>query len=122
MKKDCPQDICSCVMNNIVWNTQKSNLIPVITVNCSDKGITELPAKLPVNTTTLLLSGNNISNLLPLIHNEMYGGIADIYLDRNHVKSIDVLEGALWLKTFRVLSLRENYLTQVRDIIPKLLC
>jgi hypothetical protein len=37
----------------------------------------------------------------------------DMFLDDNHIRSIEALEGADWLLTFRVLSLRSNQLTQV---------
>ena len=114
MKKDCPRDICTCIMNNIVWNTEKTHLIPVITVNCSDSGIVDLPRKLPVNTTTLLLNKNNVTDIQPLIHNKIYDNIIDVYLDYNRVKNIDCLEGSTWLKKFRVLSLKGNHLTQVQ--------
>lgn len=113
MDKDCPTNVCSCKMNNIVWNTEQTYLIPVITVNCSNQRLKEMPSVLPVNTTTLLLQRNNISNLLPLTHNKVYANIADIYLDENQVTSIDNLEGAQWLKMFRVLSLRGNKLKEV---------
>jgi len=37
----------------------------------------------------------------------------DMYLDDNHIHSIEALEGANWFLNFRVLSLRSNHLTQV---------
>jgi hypothetical protein len=37
----------------------------------------------------------------------------DMFLDENHIHSIEALEGADWLFNFRVLSLRSNQLTQV---------
>jgi hypothetical protein len=36
-----------------------------------------------------------------------------MFLDENHIRSIESLEGADWLLNFRVLSLRSNQLTQV---------
>ena len=49
----------------------------------------------------------------PLVNNPCYKNVYDVILDDNVVSSIKDLEGSDWLLNFRVLSLRNNYLTQV---------
>lgn len=42
-----------------------------------------------------------------------YKHVQDIYLDYNHIRSIDILESDEWLHTFRIFSLKGNKLTKV---------
>lgn len=106
-----PQDFCECVMSHAVWSS--NYLVPVITVDCSYRNFHKFPDRLPENTTTLLLQGNKISRLEPLVNNPHYSRVLDVILDNNIITSLDILEGASWLFTFRVFSLRENYLTDL---------
>jgi hypothetical protein len=64
----------------------------------------------PLYSATFCLQ---ISSLKPLVNNPHYRNVLDMYLDENHIHSIESLEGADWLLNFRVLSLRSNQLTQV---------
>ncbi|XP_017303193.1 protein singed wings 2-like [Diaphorina citri] len=54
-----------------------------------------------------------ITDISLLLTNQHYSHILDLILDYNPIKSIDRLEGAVWLQTFRNLSLRGNKLTQL---------
>lgn len=113
---DCPTappTNCTCHMDYVAPDPDGVTLRPVTTINCSYRGLSDLPEKLPVVTTTLLLKGNQISNLKPLVNNPHYQNVMDMYLDDNHIHSIEALEGANWFLNFRVLSLRSNHLTQV---------
>lgn len=92
-------------------NTGK--LEPIIQVNCSKRGLTELPPHLPNSTKILLLQDNNIADLSPLKDNLEYSTVHDLYLDDNHIRSIEGLEGSEWFTRFRILSLNGNELTQV---------
>lgn len=92
-------------------NTGK--LEPIIQVNCSSRGLTALPPRLPNNTKILLLQDNDIVDLSPLKDNPNYTTVHDLYLDDNHVRSIEGLEGTEWFTRFRILSLSGNELTQV---------
>nr|CAD7617276.1 unnamed protein product [Timema genevievae] len=116
MQAECPRQPpfnCSCTLDNVVWDTSRLYLIPIITVDCSGLGLTELPGVLPSNTTSLLVKENQISDLRPLVNNEHYRHVADIFLDDNLVESVAVLEGSPWLFNFRVFSLRGNRLSQL---------
>lgn len=53
-----------------------------------------------------------ISDVGPL--RTTYRDVQDVYLDYNHISSLDVLEDAYWLNNFRVFSLKGNKLTSVR--------
>uniref|UniRef100_A0A8D9F801 Protein singed wings 2 n=1 Tax=Cacopsylla melanoneura TaxID=428564 RepID=A0A8D9F801_9HEMI len=89
------------------------SLIPLITVDCSYRNLTQLPHFLPDNTTTVLALGNQITDISLPLTNINYSHILDLILDYNPIKSLDHLEGATWLKTFRNLSLRGNKLSQL---------
>ncbi|KAL1451121.1 hypothetical protein WDU94_003411 [Cyamophila willieti] len=89
------------------------SLIPLITVDCSYRNLTQLPHFLPDNTTTVLALGNQIVDISLPLTNPNYSHILDLILDYNPIKSLDHLEGATWLKTFRNLSLRGNKLSQI---------
>lgn len=109
---ECPQK-CSCSMPKVVIEPETEFLEPIISVDCSYKGFTVFPETLPTKTKTLYLQGNDIGNITPLRTNPLYENILDIYLDYNKITSIEELEGSVWLKHFRVLSLRGNKLSQV---------
>nr|CAD7457181.1 unnamed protein product [Timema tahoe] len=116
MQAECPRQPpfnCSCTLDNVVWDTSRLYLVPIITVDCSGLGLTELPGVLPSNTTSLLVKENQISDLRPLVNNEHYRHVADIFLDDNLVESVAVLESSPWLFNFRVFSLRSNRLSQL---------
>lgn len=115
MEKECPIEVCTCSMENIIWYTLNHQyyLHPVVAVDCSHRNLVGMPSKLPQNTTKLNLTRNNISDLIPLAHNDMYRNVKDIYLDYNGIKSINILEGSYWLHNFRILSLRGNQLSEV---------
>jgi len=116
LQTDCPTTPptnCTCHMDYVAPDPDGVTLRPVTTINCSYRGLFDLPEKLPEVTTTLLLKGNQISNLKPLVNNPHYRNVMDMFLDDNRIRSIEALEGADWLLNFRVLSLRSNQLTQV---------
>lgn len=94
-------------------NYNSDHLVPIIAVNCSNQGFSELPENLPLHTKIIILDGNEIEDLRPLRENSIYMKVDDLYLDNNKIKSIEALEGSNWLKHFRVFSLRGNKLTEV---------
>lgn len=104
---------CSCTLSYVRPSINGEFLVPMYTVNCSNKGFWTLPSFLPRNTTILHITHNNIRNLDPLRTSQTYNKIQDLYLDYNQIKSIESLEGAAWLLKFRVLSLKGNKLTKV---------
>ncbi|XP_023702486.1 protein singed wings 2 isoform X2 [Cryptotermes secundus] len=108
-----PPANCTCHMDYVAPDPDGVTLRPVTTINCSYRGLVSLPERLPSVTTTLLVKGNQISSLKPLVSNPHYRDVLDVFLDDNQIHSIESLEGADWLLNFRVLSLRNNQLTQV---------
>ncbi|CAL7940510.1 unnamed protein product [Xylocopa violacea] len=116
LKEECTRTVCDCKLVYVVGNGGKHiqrQLMAFTSVNCSHRGLTEMPSFLPANTTTLHLSGNKIRDLKPLTTNPVYKGVIDVYLDDNMIKSIVQLEGSSWVDRFRVLSLRGNNLTDL---------
>ena len=63
LNEECPRDPplnCTCDMNYVAPDPNGHTLTPVTTVNCSYRGLTELPDVLPSVTTTLLVKGNQV--------------------------------------------------------------
>nr|XP_012220280.1 PREDICTED: protein singed wings 2 isoform X1 [Linepithema humile] len=115
LEEECKRTICDCELIYVVGAgtfTQKQ-LITFNSVNCSHRGLTEMPSFLPANTTTLRLTGNKIKDLTPLTTNPTYKSVLDLYLNDNLMESIVKLEGSDWLDRFRLLNLRGNKLTDL---------
>ncbi|CAD1471132.1 unnamed protein product, partial [Heterotrigona itama] len=114
--EECTKTVCECELVYVVGNGGKhiqKQLMAFASVNCSHRGLTEMPSFLPANTTTLYLTGNKIKDLRPLTTNPVYRRVEDLYLDDNIIESIVQLEGSSWMDRFRLLSLRGNKLTDL---------
>ncbi|KAJ0176686.1 hypothetical protein K1T71_007865 [Dendrolimus kikuchii] len=111
MRQTCPEP-CTCMMTHVV-SDPKGAVIPLITVDCSKKGMEEPPSALPPSTTTLRLEDNKINTIRSVVHNPRYQKLADLYLDNNSITAVKELEGTDWFSSFRVLSLRGNLLKQI---------
>ncbi|XP_044009972.1 protein singed wings 2 [Aphidius gifuensis] len=116
LEEECKLTICECelvyVVGRIGRQTTKQ-LMAFSSVNCSHRNLTEMPKFIPTNVTTLRLDGNKISDLTPLVTNQVYRQVLDLYLDNNVIESINQLESSYWLENFRVFSLRGNKLTDL---------
>ncbi|XP_071627504.1 protein singed wings 2 [Temnothorax longispinosus] len=115
LKKECKKTVCDCELIYVVGagKLTQRQLIAFTSVNCSHRGLMEMPNFLPADTTTLRLSGNKIKDLTPLTTNPAYKSVRDLYIDDNLVESIARLEGSDWLDRFRLLNLRGNKLTDL---------
>ncbi|RZC37443.1 singed wings 2, partial [Asbolus verrucosus] len=113
IKQQCPSN-CVCSLPKVVpKNIESDQLEPHIEVNCSYRGLTELPLNLPTKTKIIRLEGNELEDLKPLRNNPIYRQSLELYLDNNKVNSIEELEGSYWLKHFRVFSISGNKLTEI---------
>ncbi|KAH0955766.1 hypothetical protein HN011_003357 [Eciton burchellii] len=116
LREECKRTVCDCELVYVVGRAGKltqKQVIAFTSVNCSHRGLTEMPGFLPANTTTLRLTGNKITDLTPLATNLAYKSILDLYMDDNLVESIARLEGSDWLDRFRLFNLRGNKLTDL---------
>ncbi|CAG4965044.1 unnamed protein product [Parnassius apollo] len=111
VRQTCPEP-CSCAMTHVVSDLAGA-VIPMITVDCSNRHLEMPPATLPPGTTTLRLENNKINTIRMIIQNPQYKKLADLYLDNNSISTVKELEGWEWFGTFRVLSLRGNLLKQI---------
>lgn len=98
-------------------------------VNCSYAGLQRFPKKLPINTTTLFITHNNVSYNIFLekksraqilqitslqgLCEDHYKEVHDVYADYNKIRDVEILENCVWFEDFRVLSLRGNYLEKI---------
>lgn len=105
---------CSCSLSYIRPSTYGDHLIPMFTVNCSNRNFESLPSFLPKNTTILHIANNKITSLEPLRTNPIYRKVQDLYLEYNLITTFDNLEASAWFDRFRVLSLKGNKLTKVK--------
>ncbi|XP_066594973.1 protein singed wings 2 [Prorops nasuta] len=116
LKGECKRTVCTCELVYVFGRSGKQaqkQLIAFNSVNCSHRGLTEMPEFLPANTTTLRLTGNQIKDLKPLAANPVYRSVLDLYVEDNEIESIVELEGSYWLEHFRAISLRGNKLTDI---------
>lgn len=119
LNKLCRDDLkdlknCTCHISYLRYDEQEHNFKPVITVNCSHRGFSDFPKKLPDYTNSLYIDHNNITSLDVLcIKNSTYNDVHDIYIDYNQIKDVSVLDNCLWFENFRVLNLKGNLLERI---------
>ncbi|XP_020290611.1 protein singed wings 2 isoform X2 [Pseudomyrmex gracilis] len=114
LKEECKRTVCDCELIYVINAGELTDKQLIFnSINCSRRGLTEMPNFLPANTTTLRLTGNQIKDLTPLTTNPVYKSVLDLYLDDNLIESIVQLEGSYWLDNFRLLNLRGNRLTDL---------
>ncbi|XP_051164188.1 protein singed wings 2 isoform X2 [Leptopilina boulardi] len=116
LNDECKQTVCECQLTYVYGRVDRQiqkQLMAFVSVNCSNRGLTEMPPFLPANTTVLQLSENEITDLTPLKANPVYKRVLDLYLDFNLVETVSLLDGSYWLENFRLLSLRNNKLTDL---------
>ncbi|XP_059483513.1 protein halfway [Neocloeon triangulifer] len=119
VSQQCPSK-CMCNKGRLI-PTGISTIITV-EVNCSSRHLTELPAVLPMHTTDLDVSNNNITNLMPMSvknKNSNYNKLRTLYADNNKITSIDALEGTDFLNSFDLISLKNNKITNIPHFIKK---
>lgn len=106
---------CSCTVSYIHLEHDGTSFKPMYSINCSRLNLNRLPSFVPENTTSFHATDNKITSLEPL--KSTYKHVQDIYLDYNHIQSIDILESDRgsndWLQTFRIFSLKGNKLTKL---------
>ena len=81
-------------------------------VDCTSKKLTAIPNKIPVDTITLTLNGNNFRQLPP----NAFGGLVNLqylFIHKNQLLtiSIDAFKG---LKNLKTLSLTSNQLSEIK--------
>ncbi|CAK1556344.1 unnamed protein product [Leptosia nina] len=111
VRHTCPKP-CACAMTHVVTD-RAGGIIPLITVDCANKRLISPPTTLPPSATTLRLEGNKLNSIRPLVQEPQYRKLMDLYLDNNSIHAVKELEGSEWFTTFRVLSLRGNFLKQI---------
>jgi hypothetical protein len=107
--------MCECKSERMNFEDIGSPDHPRITakVDCSSKGLLELPERLPTNTIELNVSNNSITSLSALNNNRWYRNLLRLYADDNEISSMLELEGTAFLEDFNKLSLKRNKLKSV---------
>ncbi|XP_071445474.1 protein halfway isoform X2 [Hetaerina americana] len=114
IKLECPSGqgyMCVCSLNRF----EQSDFS--VAVDCSGRGLTELPNVLPKHTTSLNVTNNKITSLERLARNGYYSKIRDFFADNNEITSIEVLEGSDFLDNFQHLFLSGNKLTNEIEMV-----
>lgn len=105
---------CSCHISYLRYDDESHNFKPVASVNCSGKKFYNFPKKLPPYTNTLFFDNNYVTSLDALcFKNSTYSHVYDIYLDYNRISDAAVLDNCAWFESFRVLSLKGNFLERI---------
>lgn len=129
---------CSCTVSYIRLEDDGTSHKPMYSINCSRLNLHRLPSFVPENTTIFHATDNKVTRYLSLLISTYfqmiyyqitsveplkttYKDVHDIYLDYNHIQSIDILESDRssedWLQTFRIFSLKGNKLTKVKFFV-----
>ncbi|XP_073972643.1 leucine-rich repeat domain-containing protein hfw isoform X3 [Rhodnius prolixus] len=114
-EEDCPKGKhyqCNCRTNRFELVKGKPTTVS-IRVDCSGQNLTELPPKLPPNTSHLDVSNNNITSLDPLISEPSYSDITVFLADNNKINSITSLERSQFIDKLITLSIRRNNLKSI---------
>ncbi|GFT79338.1 hypothetical protein NPIL_405161 [Nephila pilipes] len=105
---ECPT--CNATMCNCTISKDKL----VITVDCSNRGLTRLPEVLPHRTKALNLYNNKIRSLnIDHINISVWLDVSFLYLNNNIIDSVKGLEGSWLLKNLVALHLSNNRLTEI---------
>ncbi|XP_046386767.1 protein halfway isoform X2 [Ischnura elegans] len=107
LKLECPSGqgyTCFCSIKRF------ENSEFLVAVDCSNRGLSELPEILPKNTISLNVTNNKISSLDIFGTNVYYREIREFYADNNLITSIVPLEGSPFFNSFQHLSLSGNKL------------
>lgn len=64
LKDECKRTVCDCELVYVLGQGGRHiqrQLMAFASLNCSHRGLTEMPSFLPGNTTTLRLTGNKVA-------------------------------------------------------------
>ncbi|XP_047504175.1 protein halfway [Pieris napi] len=120
LNKSC-QDIkpaninCTCTtMLELVLHREATY---VVAVDCSQRGLTQLPTGLPNNTVNLNVSYNNITSLQAIADDASYDHLRWLIADHNDIGSIVELEGSKFIDNFRLFSITHNKLRSIHPYV-----
>ncbi|XP_045464504.1 protein halfway isoform X2 [Harmonia axyridis] len=105
---------CNKMNSNCTCEPSRVDLIPgktpifAIDVNCSNRGLTQMPTPLPPNTIVLNITNNNITSIEAVNNDASYIHLRELYADNNQITSVLPLEGSKFISNFVTLSLRNN--------------
>lgn len=107
----CPA-ACDCLLRRASWG---------LIINCTERGLTEIPAELPrieyTNHTELILDGNFIERL-PNVTYRGYENITHLQLSRNNIAVID---SGFISPQIQVLTIDNNNITRLSSNLVKFL-
>lgn len=111
LNEECPQN-CKCEPSYMYYS---SNTLEVTAkVDCSSLGLVHFPSKLPAETVELNISNNSISSLSALTN---YDNLQRLFVDNNHVSSMEELKGLRFFENFTILSLKNNKIKEIPNYI-----
>ncbi|KAM7296128.1 platelet glycoprotein V [Ixodes scapularis] len=92
-----------------------------VEVNCTGRGLSELPPALPLGTKVLVLARNHIKSLAMPAENVGYENLLLLDVQGNEVSSADQVEGTRGLRSLMSLNLGWNQLSSLPPHVLKLL-
>lgn len=101
---------CNATMCNCTVSRDKE----VISVDCSNRGMTKLPETVPNKTRVINLRGNNIQSLTTdHLDSAKWSGVSFLHLNNNLIDSLKGLEGTWLVRNLVALHLTNNHLTEI---------
>lgn len=93
--------------------TCNMSLAILVDVNCTDRGLEELPANLPLRTRVLRLANNRIKSLMPPASGRGWDSLLLLDVHGNEISSIDQVVGMRMLRSLMGLNLTNNRLSRL---------
>ncbi|XP_026314046.1 protein halfway isoform X2 [Hyposmocoma kahamanoa] len=111
-----PENInCTCSLERLELLTEEA--VNLISVDCSQRGLKEMPTNLPTNTVKLNVSHNNITSLQPMSDDPSYDQLKQLIVDYNDITSIVELEGTKFIDNFMLFSITHNKLSAIHTYV-----
>ncbi|XP_028035982.1 protein halfway isoform X1 [Bombyx mandarina] len=111
-----PADInCTCAPERLeIIENEVTNLV---SVDCAERQLKEMPTNLPPNTVKLNVSFNNITSLEAVGADESYGHLRQLIVDYNDIPNILELEGTKFIGNFMLFSIAHNKLKTIHTYV-----
>ncbi|CAG0887558.1 unnamed protein product, partial [Cyprideis torosa] len=114
---------CECEVKRIVPLAPNENgLMPLISVNCSHRGLSFFPPSLPDFAWELRMEGNNLEAIDFVQDVGNFSHLVNLYLDDNQISVIKHMELTGFAENFRLLSLRGNRFEQISRLPLEDMC
>ncbi|XP_038220635.1 protein halfway [Zerene cesonia] len=107
----------NCTCTTVLELVVSKEATYVVGVDCSQRGLTEMPTNLPNNTVNLNVSYNNITSLQAISDDSTYDHLRWLVADYNDITSLVELEGSKFIDNFGLFSITNNKLHSIHPYV-----